>query len=131
VPVKQRPGAAPWPSARRSQTRSILHQSLNHFFLSDIGDERNLFCPLTAAETDHERPAMVRWLGRSSMAVGVSSDGAMAQGTAPTVAMMVGARPPSSGLAWEDSVQRISSHALGDQWRLGGGRQGHRGGFYL
>jgi hypothetical protein len=40
---------------------------------------------------------------------------------------MVGAPPPSSGSAREDSVRRISSRALGDQWQLSGGKQGHQG----
>jgi hypothetical protein len=40
----------------------------------------------------------------------------------------VGASTPSSGLALDDLVRWISSCALGDQWWLSGGRQGHRGG---
>jgi hypothetical protein len=119
---------APWPTARRAQTRSILHQLLNRFFLSDLGDERNLFCPLTAAEMDQGRPATMRWLGRSSTVVGASSDGALARGTALAVTATVGAPPPSSGSVREDSVRRLSSRTLGDQWQLNGGRQGHQGG---
>jgi hypothetical protein len=35
---------APWPMARRAQSRTILHQSLKSFFLRDLGDERNPLC---------------------------------------------------------------------------------------
>jgi hypothetical protein len=47
--------------------------------------------------------------------------------TALADAVTVGAPHPSSGSAREDLVRWISSHALGDQWQLGGGRHRHRG----
>jgi hypothetical protein len=59
---------------RRARTRSILHQMLNGFILRDLGDERNLFCILTVAETNRGRQAMVALFGRHLATVSGSSD---------------------------------------------------------
>jgi hypothetical protein len=64
----------PWPMARRTRTRSILHQTLNGFVLRDLGDERNLFCILTAAEINRGRLAMVVQFGQPLVTARSSSD---------------------------------------------------------
>jgi hypothetical protein len=66
------------------------HETPIQFFLRDLGYERNLFCRLTAVETNHWKLATGRRLGSSTMAVVASS------GDAPAVAVaQAGAPPPS------------------------------------
>jgi hypothetical protein len=36
-----------------AQARTLGHQSLNRFFLRDLGYERNLFCKITVVEMNH------------------------------------------------------------------------------
>jgi hypothetical protein len=92
-------GAAPWPVAWAAPSRSKGPYLANRQLLHDLDVERNLFCPLTVAEMDGGRLAMRRRLGQSSMAVGASSGGAPALGSAPAVEMMSRDSPPSSGSA--------------------------------
>jgi hypothetical protein len=80
---------------RRARTRSILHQTLNSFFLRDLCEERNPFCILTIVETDHGKLAMGRRLDSSATAV------AATLGMALVVAVVAGAPPHSSKLARE------------------------------
>jgi hypothetical protein len=49
-------------TTRRARTHSILHQSLNSFFLRDLGDERNPFCLLIATVMVGGERATQRWL---------------------------------------------------------------------
>jgi hypothetical protein len=49
-------------TTRRARTHSILHQPLNSFFLSDLGDERNPFCLLIATVMVGGERATQRWL---------------------------------------------------------------------
>jgi hypothetical protein len=90
APVKQRPGAAPWPMARRSQIRSIFHQTLNGFFLRDICYERNQFFLLTVTETDEWRTVMVSWLDRGMLIVRATSNGSPVTLKTPTWAVNLG-----------------------------------------
>jgi hypothetical protein len=94
-------GAAPWPAAWAAPSRSKGPQLANRQLLHDLDVERNLLCPLKAAEMDGGRLATRRRLGQSSMAVGASSGGAPALGSAPAVEMMSGDSPPSNGSARE------------------------------
>jgi hypothetical protein len=73
--LHQNSGAAPWPMTRGSRTRSVIHQTLNGFFLRDLGEERNSFCTLTMVEMDHRKLVMGRRLGGSAMAVVATSGG--------------------------------------------------------
>jgi hypothetical protein len=90
-------GAAPWPAAWAAPSRSKGPHLANRQLLRDLDVERNLFCPLMVAEMDGGRLATRRRLGQSSTAVGASSSGAPALGSAPTVEMMSGDSPSSSG----------------------------------
>jgi hypothetical protein len=83
-------GEAPWPTARRARTRSIIHQTLNVFFVRDIGYERNKFCPPAATETDEWRPVTASRLGRSLVMVRVTSSGSPAMLKTPMWAMDLG-----------------------------------------
>jgi hypothetical protein len=47
---------------------------LNGFILRDLGDERNLFCIFTVAETNRGRQAMVALFDRHLATVSGSSD---------------------------------------------------------
>jgi hypothetical protein len=98
---QRRWGAAPWPTAWAAPSRSKGPHLANRQLLRDLDVERNLFCPLTAAEMDGGRLTTRRRLGQSSMAVGASSGGAPALGSAPAVEMMSGDPPPSNGSARE------------------------------
>jgi hypothetical protein len=69
------------------------HQTLIRFFLRDLGYKRNLFCRLTAVETNHGKLATGRRLGSSATAVVVTFSGALAPRVAPAAAQ-VGAPPP-------------------------------------
>jgi hypothetical protein len=90
-------GAAPWPAAWAAPSRSKGPHLANRQLLRDLDVERNLFCPLTVAEMDGGRLATRRRLAQSSTAVGASSSGAPALGSAPTVEMISGDSPSSSG----------------------------------
>jgi hypothetical protein len=94
-------GAAPWLAAWAAPSRSKGPHLANRQLLRDLDVDRNLFCPLTVAEMDGGRLATRRRLGQSSTAVGVSSGGAPALGSALAVEMMSGDSPPSSGSARE------------------------------
>jgi hypothetical protein len=98
---------APWPMARRAQTRSIMHQTLNDFFLCDLDDERNLFCRLTVVRTYNVRPTTRRQLGRSSLMVGAAFGGAVAPGTTLVVVVMAGPPPPSGGSTRDAPVRWV------------------------
>jgi hypothetical protein len=91
------PGAAPWLTARRAQTRSILHQSLNCFFLRDLGDETDPFCPLTGAEMVGGELVMERPFERPMLMVVAASAGALAPGMTPQAAVGAGDPPPCGG----------------------------------
>jgi hypothetical protein len=105
APVKQSPGAAPWPVAQRAQTRSVLHQSLKCFCLRDLGDKRNPFHPLTAADMVGVELAMMRQIKRPFLVTGVTSSGAPAQGMAPVVVVAIVLLPPSDSSAWDAPVR--------------------------
>jgi hypothetical protein len=53
------------------------------FFLCDLDYERNSFCELTTVKMYHGKLAIGRWLGRSSTAVRMASDDALAPRTPP------------------------------------------------
>jgi hypothetical protein len=94
-------GAAPWSAVWAAPSRSKGPHLSNHQLLRELDVERNLFCLLTVVEMDRGRLATRRRLGQSSTAVGASSGGALALGSAPAVEMMSGDSPPSSGSARE------------------------------
>jgi hypothetical protein len=77
---------------------------LNGFFLRDLDKKGNPFCILTTVEIDHGKLAMARQLGSSTTTLMVTSDGALAPGMAPAVAVVAGAPPPSNQLAQEAPV---------------------------
>jgi hypothetical protein len=89
-------GAAPWPVVWAARSRSKGPHLANRHLLRDLNIERNLFCPLTVAEMDGGWLATRRRLGQSSTAVGPSSSGAPALGSAPVAAERLG--QPLSGL---------------------------------
>jgi hypothetical protein len=60
-----------------------VQETTQGLFLHDLGYERNSFCELTAVKTDHGKLVMGRWLGWSSVAVGMTSSGAPAPRTPP------------------------------------------------
>jgi hypothetical protein len=99
----------PWPPAWRGASSSYRAG----FFLCDLGDKRNPFCSLTAAETDGGELAVIGRLGQSSIVVGGASGGAPAPGTAPVAALA--ARTPllSSSSAREGLTQWGVSASLG------------------
>jgi hypothetical protein len=73
----------------------MLHQTLNGFFLHDLGDDRNPFCPLTAKEMVGGELAMARWLGWPLVTMCVASNGALALVPSATAAMNL--KVPSLG----------------------------------
>jgi hypothetical protein len=81
---------------RRGILRSKDPHLTNRQLLRDLDIERNSFCPLIVAEMDRGKLATRRWLGQSSTAVGASSGGAPALGSAPAAAERL--RQPPSGL---------------------------------
>jgi hypothetical protein len=72
-------------------------------------------------ETDHEKLAMTMWLGSSTTAPTVTSDGALAPGMALAAAVVAGAPPPSNKLAQEALVR----------WHDGSGLVGNGARFWL
>jgi hypothetical protein len=84
------------------------------FFLCDLGDEREPFYSLAVVKTIEGRPAMGRWLGHSSTAVGSTSSGALTSETIPAAAVKAGGTPPSSSSVSDGSARRGDGHALGD-----------------
>jgi hypothetical protein len=75
----------------------------NRQLLRDLDVERNSFYPLTVAEMDGGKLATRRRLGKSSTAVGASSGGAPALGSAPAAAERLGQPPSGLGLARQAS----------------------------
>jgi hypothetical protein len=110
--MKQSSRAAPWLTTRRARTRSILHQTLNGFFLRDLGEERIPFCILTTVKTDHGKLVTGRRLGSSATATATTSGSASAPGMAPAVAVVAGTPPPSNELAREAPVRRHNGGGL-------------------
>jgi hypothetical protein len=58
-----------------------VHETMQGFFLRDLGYERNSFYELTTVKTDHGKLPTGRQLRRSSTAVGMASGGAPAPWT--------------------------------------------------
>jgi hypothetical protein len=81
-------------------------------FLRDLGDDRNLFCSLTAAEVDGGELAVMGQLGRSLKVAGVTSGGAPALGMM-TVTTLEAGTPPSSSSAREGFTQRVVNVSSG------------------
>jgi hypothetical protein len=75
----------------------------NHELLRDLDVERNSICPLIVAEMDGGKLATRRRLGQSSTAVGASSGGALALGSAPAAAERLGQPRSGPGLARQAS----------------------------
>jgi hypothetical protein len=61
-----------------------VHETMQGFFLHDLGYEKNSFCELTVMKTDHRKLETGRRLGRSSRMVGTVSGDALAPSTPPT-----------------------------------------------
>jgi hypothetical protein len=95
---------------RRGILRSKDPHLTNRQLLRDLDVERNSFCPLIVAEMDGGKLATQRRLGQSSTAVGASSGGAPALGSAPAAVERL--RQPPSGLG-------LLQQALG--WHGAGG----------
>jgi hypothetical protein len=121
-------GAAPWPVAWAAPSHSKGPHLANRQLLHDLDVERNLFCPLTVAEMDGGRLATRRRLRQSSTAVGASSGGAPALGSAPVVEMMSGDSPPSSGSAREALEYRGGGTLVGSAVTVG---KSDRGGTWV
>jgi hypothetical protein len=88
---------------RRAQTRSVLHQSLKHFIQRDLGDERNLFCPLTTVDMVSGELPTARRFERPLLTAGAT----LASGMAPAVVVVVVLPPPSDGSAWDGLVRWV------------------------
>jgi hypothetical protein len=91
----------------RAQAHPMGHQTPFWFFLRDLCYERNLFCPLIAAETDHKRWSTGRWLERCLAAVRSFSGDALASRTSPTSSLWnpLACRP----VQWLQSVMNSSN----------------------
>jgi hypothetical protein len=96
-------GAAQWPAVWAAPPRSKDPHLTNHQLLCDLDVERNSFCPLTVAEMDVGKLATRRRLGQSSTAVGASSGGAPALGSAPAATERLGQPPSGLGVARQAS----------------------------
>jgi hypothetical protein len=96
-------GAAPWPTVWAAPPRSKDPHLTNRQLLRDLDVERNSFCPLTVAEMDGGKLATRRRLGQPSTAVGASSGGALALGSAPAAAEQLGQPPSGLDLARQGS----------------------------
>jgi hypothetical protein len=90
-----------------AQARSTGHQKWWGFSLRDLDYERNLFCPLTAAEPIHKRRSTRRRLGRRLAAVRSSSGEVPASRSSPTSSSW----PPlaSRTVQWLQSVMNSSN----------------------
>jgi hypothetical protein len=98
--------------ARRARSHYILHQMRNSFFLRDLGDERNLFSPLTAMEMVGGELVAVRRFKRSLVMARAASGGAPSLGMALEVALGAGDSPPSCGSVRESLVRRVDDASL-------------------
>jgi hypothetical protein len=96
-------GAVPWPAVRAVPPRSKDPHLTNRQLLRDLDVERNSFYPLTVVEMDGGKLATRRRLRKSSTAVGASSGGAPALGSAPAAAEWLGQPPSGLGLARQAS----------------------------
>jgi hypothetical protein len=106
----------------RAQARATVHETMQGFFLRDLGYERNSFCELTTVKIGHRKLATGRQLGRSSMVAGMASGGASTPRTPPAATVLVGDPPPSNESVQESSVRRLDSSITARQWRLGFGQ---------
>jgi hypothetical protein len=86
------------------------HQTLIQFFQPDLGYERNLFCRLTAVETDHGKLATMSQLRSSATTVVVTVGGAPAPRVAPVVTAQAG--PPLSVESAREVLARWIGHYL-------------------
>jgi hypothetical protein len=99
-----------------------VHETMQCFFLRDLGYERNSFGKLTALKMGHAKLATGRRLERSSMVMGTASGGAPAPRTPPSVMVHAGNPPPSDKSARESPMQRQDGSVVAQQWRLGFGQ---------
>jgi hypothetical protein len=96
-------GAAPRPAVWAAPPRSKDPHLTNRQLLRDLDVERNSFCPLTVAEMDRGKLATRRRLRQSSTAVGASSGGVPAPGSAPVAAERLRQPPSGFGLVRQAS----------------------------